>query len=220
MCNSQISACKVELPWADPDANTTPVQSPLPAKAQLIPEFMVIGPFNIRYVQTFPPPAHIKMLMDCKLSGLDFILVPLYDANGRLYHVYYQRESIITLIAHCGVDRIYIEKLLNKYQEKFKTLPLDEIIKDTNNYNPAYCGDSAHVEKLPSKHREYFKKLTQDDEDTMLMKKLFNDGIDDTLVLNTSPTDNIENKDNEVNTLAALVRFARAYAADKNVEFL
>lgn len=224
MCNSQKFACKPIL-WPNPDKEpVTHVQPPL-TKTQLIPEFMVIGPFNIRYVQTFPPPMHIKMLMDCKLTGLDFILVPLYDEKGRLYHVYYQRESIITLIAHCGVDCVYIEKLLNKYQEQFKTLPLDEVVKDHNDTMPiVHCDDNVCVGKLPNKYREQFKTLLneviQNDEDTMLMEKLFNDGIDDTIIPCMLPIKNIEHRDNELNTLAALVRLARAYAADKNVEFL
>lgn len=84
-------------------------------KKVIVPEYPLIANLfeKIRYVQPNPLPPPIAYLMACGLRGLEFVRIPINEKEDNLY----LRDSIIKLLSICGMNKTYVEQLVDSYND-------------------------------------------------------------------------------------------------------
>ncbi len=90
-------------------------------KRQLVPEFITIGDFKIRYVQPEPVPDFILFLQQLQHKEVKFVKIPVTPKEDKLY----LHKPIMQLLGLTGVHWDKIENLIKRYND-----PLDKTERD------------------------------------------------------------------------------------------
>lgn len=109
---------KVEAPVvADktvPEKQEEVVQEPVAEpKRHLVPEFITIGDFKIRYVQPEPVPDFILFLQQLQHKDVKFVKIPVSAKEDKLY----LHKPIMQLLGLTGVHWDKIENLIKRYND-------------------------------------------------------------------------------------------------------
>lgn len=97
-----------------------PEQEP---KRQLVPEFITIGDFKIRYVQPEPVPDFILFLQQLQHKDVKFVKIPVTLKEDKLY----LHKPIMQLLGLTGVHWDRIENLIKRYNESLGKTERDRV---------------------------------------------------------------------------------------------
>lgn len=99
-----------------------PEQTPEP-KRQLVPEFITIGDFKIRYVQPEPVPDFILFLQQLQHKDVRFVKIPVTPKEDKLY----LHKPIMQLLGLTGVHWDRIENLIKRYNDPLGKTDRDRV---------------------------------------------------------------------------------------------
>jgi hypothetical protein len=88
-------------------------KEPEDPRRQLVPEFITIGDFKIRYVQPEPVPDFILFLQQLQHKDVKFVKIPITPKVDKLY----LHKPIMQLLGLTGVHWDKIENLIKRYND-------------------------------------------------------------------------------------------------------
>lgn len=105
---------ETEVPRSEPEnlaESVIEVKEPAIPLRQIVPEFIEIGDFQVRYVQPEPVPDFILFLQQLKHKDVVFVKIPVSSKVDKLYLI----KPIKQLLGLTGVHWDKIDNLIRRY---------------------------------------------------------------------------------------------------------